>query len=65
MRRRWEGVQKTICGRQIWFVPVQYRPLLLPPPDDLQLEKKLSPEIFFWEWCPLEVKLRLGAVVVE
>ena len=37
---------------------------LLPPPDDLQLEKKLSPEIFFCEFGPLEVKLRcLGAVV--
>ena len=40
--------------------------LLPPPPDDLQLEKKLSPETFFCpELFPLEVKLRLGAVVVE
>ena len=37
--------------------------LLLP--DDRQLEKKLSPEIFLCELqlAPLEVKLRLGAVV--
>ena len=43
------------------------RNLLLPPPDDLQLEKKLSPETFFCALlpcCPLVVKLRRGAVVL-
>ena len=48
------------CNRSYLYL------LLPPPPDDLQLEKKLSPETFFCpELFPLEVKLRLGAVVVE
>ena len=48
----------------MWVVKSPH--LLLPPPDDLQLEKKLSPEIFFCTLlCPLAVKLRRGAVVLE